>query len=127
MKMSEKIKILRKEKKWSQAELAETLNVHVTHISRLETGKYAPSLELLKKIAEMFGVTTDYLLYDSIESLEPVTIQNKPLYERMKLVDSLEEEDRKILVGVIETFLTKQQMWNVLNKARGLVGSGQVR
>jgi len=123
MKMSEKIKILRKERKWSQAELAGKLNVHVTHISRLETGKYAPSLDLLKKLAEAFEVTTDYLLYENVDSLESIHLQNKPLYERMKLLDSLDEEDKKILMGVIDTFLTKQQMWHVLDKSRSIAGS----
>ena len=100
MNMSEKIKILRKEKKWSQSELAEKLNVHITHISRLETGKYAPSLDLLKKIAETFEVTTDYQLYENVDSLDSIHLQNKPLYERMKLLDSLDEEDRKNSYGV---------------------------
>jgi transcriptional regulator with XRE-family HTH domain len=118
MKINEKIKKLRKERQWSQADLADKLNVHLTHISRLETGKYPPSLELLKKLAQIFEVTTDYLLFDSIDNLEAVNFQKKPLYDKIKMLETLEEPDQKILLGVINTFLAKQQMWNVLNTTR---------
>ena len=116
MKMSEKIKKHRKEKKWSQAELAEKLGVHTTHISRLETGKYTPSLELLKKVAELFEATTDYLLYEDMDSTDPLNLADKTLYERMKLIESLDDKDQEIILGVVDAFLTKQRMWNVLNR-----------
>lgn len=121
MKMHEKIKKLRKDRGWSQGELAEKLGVHTTHVSRLETGRYAPSLELMKKIAELFEVTTDYLLYESVDNQGPVNLQDKSLLERMKLIESLEEHDRKVIMGVMDAFLTRQQMWNVLNKVRNTV------
>ena len=121
MKMNEKIKKLRKDRGWSQAELAEKLGVHLTHISRLETGRYAPSLELMKKLAELFEVTTDYLLYESVDNQGPINLQDKTILERMKLIEALEEQDRKIILGVVDAFLTKQQMWNVLNKVRTTV------
>jgi transcriptional regulator with XRE-family HTH domain len=116
MTIGEKIKNLRKNKKWSQAELAGRVGVHVTHISRLETERYAPSLDLLKKLAEAFEVTTDYLLYESADNIGPLNFKDKTLYEKMKLIDTLEEADRSVISGVIDAFLTKHQMWQVLNK-----------
>jgi transcriptional regulator with XRE-family HTH domain len=116
MTIGEKIKNLRKNKKWSQAELAGRVDVHVTHISRLETQRYAPSLDLLKKLAEAFEVTTDYLLYESADNIGPLNFKDKTLYEKMKLIDTLEEADRSVISGVIDAFLTKHQMWQVLNK-----------
>jgi len=114
--MHDKIKKLRKERKLGQAELAQKLGVHTTHLSKIETGRYMPSLELLMKIAEVFEVTTDFLLYDNMDNIGPLNLQDKTLYEKMKLVDDLDEKDRLIIHGVIDAFLTKQQMWNVLNK-----------
>lgn len=116
MTLGEKIKKLRKARQWAQSELADQLSVHVTHVSRLETDRYAPSLDLLRKIAEVFEVTTDYLLYEQIDNVGPVNLKDKPLFEKMKLVDELEEPDRKVIHGVIDAFLTKRQMWNVLNR-----------
>ena len=116
MTFHEKIQRLRKQKKWSQAELGEKIGVHVTHISRLENGKFMPSMDLLLKLAEIFEVTTDYLLYDNIDNNGPINLTDKTLYEKMKLVDNLDEKDRIIIMGVIDAFLTKRQMWEVLNR-----------
>ena len=115
MKLSDKIKKLRKDRRLSQAELAEKLNIHVTHVSRIETERYTPSLDLLRKLAEVFEVTTDYLVFDNIENLGHIDLKDKTLFEKMKLVDNLDEKDRSIIHGVIDAFLVKKQMWNVLN------------
>jgi transcriptional regulator with XRE-family HTH domain len=112
--LGEKIKKLRKDRKWSQGQLAEMLGVHVTHVSRIETGRYAPSLELLKKLAETLDVTTDFLLYESTSDQGSVMLEDKSLYERMKLIEELEERDRAVILGVIEAFLTKHHMREVL-------------
>ncbi len=116
MRLGDKIKKLRKDRKWSQAEMAEKIGVHVTHISRLETERYTPSLDMLKKLASVFEVTADYLIFENMENIGPVNFKDKSLYEKMKLIDELEEKDRTIIHGVIDAFLVKQQMWNVLNK-----------
>ena len=53
--MKNKLKVLRAERDWSQAELAEQLSVSRQTVNALETGKYDPSLPLAFKIAELFG------------------------------------------------------------------------
>ena len=82
----------------------------------METGKYTPGIDLLMKIAEVFEVSTDFLLYDTIAKDGSLNLQDKSLYERMKLIGELDEKDRAIIFGVMDAFLTKRQMWNVLNK-----------
>ena len=53
--MKNKLKVLRAERDWSQAELADQLSVSRQTVNALETGKYDPSLPLAFKIAELFG------------------------------------------------------------------------
>lgn len=53
--MKNRLKILRAERDWSQADLAERLEVSRQTINALETGKYDPSLPLAFKIARLFG------------------------------------------------------------------------
>ena len=53
--MKNRLKVLRAERDWSQAELAERLNVSRQTINAIETEKYDPSLPLAFKIAELFG------------------------------------------------------------------------
>lgn len=52
--MNNRLKVLRAERNWSQAELAERLGVSRQTVNALETGRYAPSLPLAFKIARIF-------------------------------------------------------------------------
>lgn len=52
--MKNRLKVLRAERDWSQADLAEKLQVSRQTINALETGKYDPSLPLAFKIARLF-------------------------------------------------------------------------
>ncbi len=52
--MKNRLKVLRAERDWSQAELAERADVSRQTINAIETGKYNPSLELAFTLAEIF-------------------------------------------------------------------------
>lgn len=52
--MKNRLKVLRAERDWSQAVLAERLRVSRQTVNALETGKYDPSLELAFRIARLF-------------------------------------------------------------------------
>ena len=53
--MNNRLKVLRAERDWSQADLAQRLHVSRQSINAIETGKYDPSLPLAFKIAALFG------------------------------------------------------------------------
>jgi putative transcriptional regulator len=52
--MKNRLRVLRAEHSWSQAELAEKLGVSRQTVNAVETGKYEPSLSLAFKIAQLF-------------------------------------------------------------------------
>jgi putative transcriptional regulator len=54
--MRNRLKVLRAERNWSQADLAERLDVSRQSVNAIETGKYDPSLPLAFKIADVFGL-----------------------------------------------------------------------
>lgn len=54
VQMKNRLKVLRAERDWSQAQLAELLDVSRQTINAIETGKYDPSLPLAFKIAALF-------------------------------------------------------------------------
>ncbi|MBR3355488.1 MAG: helix-turn-helix transcriptional regulator [Oscillospiraceae bacterium] len=60
--LGERIRRLRIEKNWKQDLVAKRLNVNVNAISRYESDLREPSLDLLYRIADLFHVSTDYLL-----------------------------------------------------------------
>ena len=57
------IKVLRAERDWSQADLADKLDVSRQTINALETGKYDPSLPLAFKIAKLFGMKIEEIFF----------------------------------------------------------------
>ena len=115
MILAEKIKMLRKKKKISQGQLAEAVGINAAHLSRLENDKYQPSMPVIKKMAEVLEVTVDYLLSEENEAVPEIKIRNKPLAERVKLIDSLDEEDQTALIRVIDSMLTKKKMRDLIN------------
>ena len=56
MNISEKIQILRRDKEWSQDELAEKLNVSRQSVSKWESGKALPDSEKILAMANLFDV-----------------------------------------------------------------------
>lgn len=62
MEFEDKIKSFRKEKGWTQKELAEQLNVSDKTISSWETGRTYPDLDSLIQLADLFDLTLDELI-----------------------------------------------------------------
>lgn len=67
MILANKIIALRKKNSWSQEELAERIGVSRQAVSKWESAQAIPDLDKILLLAELFGVTTDYLLKDEIE------------------------------------------------------------
>jgi putative transcriptional regulator len=54
-----RLRVLRAEREWSQAELAQRVDVSRQTVNAIETGKYDPSLPLAFKLARLFGITIE--------------------------------------------------------------------
>ena len=85
MEFNEKLQELRKNKGLTQEELAETLYVSRTAISKWESGRGYPSIDSLKEIARYFSVTIDELL----SSNEVLSIAEEDNKQREKHFRSL--------------------------------------
>ncbi|MFN4296543.1 MAG: helix-turn-helix transcriptional regulator [Brevundimonas sp.] len=57
--MNNRLKVLRAERNWSQADLADQLGVSRQTVNALETGRYDPSLPLAFKISRTFGLSIE--------------------------------------------------------------------
>lgn len=64
--MRNRLKVLRAERNWSQAELADKLDVSRQSVNAIETGKYDPSLPLAFKIAKVFGLPIEQIFSDDV-------------------------------------------------------------
>lgn len=66
--MKNRLRVLRAERRWSQAELAERLGVSRQTVNAVETEKYEPSLTLAFKMARLFGLLIeDIFMPDAID------------------------------------------------------------
>lgn len=86
MNIGSKITELRKAQNWSQADLADKIQVSRVIVGKYERNEAAPSIDIAKKIADAFGISLDYLvgegknaqynkktlqIIEDIEALEP--------------------------------------------------------
>ena len=109
------LKELRKQNKMTQAGLAEIMNVSQATITYWEQGKREPSCEDLKKLADVFNVSLDYLLnrnndvhYSSLSK------------EQEKLLSDF--KSLQIILNMIAAFLTQQAakvFGNIINTNSG--------
>jgi putative transcriptional regulator len=68
--MQNRLRVLRAERQWSQAELGERLDVSRQAVNAIETGKYDPSLPLAFKIARLFGMTIEEIFDDGFDGAQ---------------------------------------------------------
>ena len=69
--MNNRLRVLRAQRNWSQAELADALGVSRQTVNAIETGKYDPSLPLAFKIAQLFNATIEAIFIPAEESSAP--------------------------------------------------------
>lgn len=114
MSLAENIKKIRKKKGWSQKELGEMIGSHLSHINRIETGKQNPSLEVLIKLADALEVSIDGLVRGSEEDFKEIKIEDKNMAERIKLLNTMDPEDRQAVIRVIDAMLTKKKILRIV-------------
>ena len=77
MNISNRIIRLRKQKGWSQEELAEKLDVSRQSVSKWESSASVPDLTRILQMSELFGVTTDYLFPQDLQKSRSTVILKK--------------------------------------------------
>lgn len=98
MILADKISTLRKKNGWSQEELAEKLNVTRQAVSKWEGAQTVPDLDKILQMSRIFGVSTDYLIKDEIETEEYVdgnAEENKTYRVSLEEANRFLENNRK--------------------------------
>lgn len=91
---------LREQRNWSQTDLADNSGVSRVMIGKYERGEAIPSIEAAKKIADAFDVSLDYLVGVGINSKF-----DKRTLKRLQELEELDEEKKKILLDLIDTYI----------------------
>jgi putative transcriptional regulator len=66
--MKNRLRVLRAERAWSQADLAQKLEVSRQSVNAIETGKFDPSLPLAFRLARLFETSIETIFSDELEA-----------------------------------------------------------
>lgn len=109
MDLGDILKKTREVKGFSQKEVAAILNMPQPQYSRIESGKTDPSFTTLERIATALGVTLAEL-FEADNLLTDVNSYDKSLIEKMKLLDTLDDSEKKSLFNIIDSLIAKKRL-----------------
>ncbi|MBR4865511.1 MAG: helix-turn-helix transcriptional regulator [Clostridia bacterium] len=125
MILADKIIMLRKKNGWSQEELAEKMNVSRQAVSKWEGAQTIPDLGKILQMARLFGVTTDYLLKDELETEEHTREDEQPDLRKIGMeeagiyLESRVKAAKRIALGALLCILSPVAMLLLLAGAEG--------
>ena len=95
--IGERIARRRRELGYKQYEVCDMLNVNSKYLSNIETGRFAPSLDVIMLLCEHLQVTPDYIFLG--KSIPSSSDNIQEISEKLR---NLSEDDRKIVLGMID-------------------------
>ncbi len=106
----DELKELRKQKKISQAKLADDLHVTQATVSRWETGEMLPTIDILNELARYFSVSVDYILGNDQKSKPSAEAKSysKDAIDLLDRIDRLSPANRAKLSELIDLYLSAQ-------------------
>jgi len=114
MDIGSNIKRVREAKNLSQKEVITAIDMGAAMYSRIESGKTEPSLSTLEKIAKALGVSLTELI-QSDESMSDVNSVDKSLMEKVRLMEALNDEERKTIYTMLDAFIGKKKLKDALS------------
>jgi len=102
MSFPERVATLRKQKSWTQQQLAEQVGVRVLQIRRYESGASQPTLDAIRRLALALGTTTDELIFDKDERGP-----DDELRLQFEALTRFTPDEKKIAKAVLESLILK--------------------
>lgn len=132
MTLGKTIAQLRIQKNWRQADLAERLGVHPSHVTRWEADRVRPRRKTLESLAEALEVSLDELLQTDHRELGSriVGLEDPVLTDLLGQVHKLDQREREALKTFLESMITRAQLEEVLQQRKSpgvLMDSGRRR
>ena len=106
--LGQRIKQLRKDKGWTQKELASRVGASPAQLNKYEAGQNAPPLDRLVLFAEVLSTTADYLIAGNVS--ENIPISNTRLVQRLQLIDKFDSEEKETIIKLLDGMIAKHNM-----------------
>ena len=118
MAFADRFAQFRKEKRYTQQEIAQKIGVGIAQIRRYEKGNSSPTLEVIKNMAKTLGVSADELIFDKDERVPSSIILDKELLEQFELISHLSPHDVDAVKTILESMIIKSRLEEVMPPAR---------
>jgi transcriptional regulator with XRE-family HTH domain len=107
-----RLKMLRKNKRLTQKELALKLDIGLSQYNKYECGLYIPPAEKLIKLSEVFDVTIDYLLTGHENDL---SLNNLRLLKRFQALENFQNDDQEAIIRLIDAVIVKNRAEDIFD------------
>jgi transcriptional regulator with XRE-family HTH domain len=108
--LGDRIKKIRKQKGWSQNELAQKAGISYAQLSRYEIKGSQPPAEVLNKLADALETTVDFLINGDTNEKAKSTLKDAELLQQFKAVEQMNDDDRNVIKKVIGAFITQSKL-----------------
>jgi len=116
MIIGKKISSLREEKEWSLADLAKKMGVHYTSIGRWEREETLPDAGDILKLAQIFAVSSDYLIFENSPRTGKIQINDLDLLKQFEDLQELPTEELIAIKKVIDAYILRAKLSDKFSK-----------
>jgi len=113
MEIGKKIKTIREAKGMTAKEVISAVDMGAPMYSRIENGVNEPSLSTLEKIAKALGIKLSDL-FDDEDKLADVNSYDASLMEKVKLIEDLNDDEKKTVFSIVDAFAGKKKLKDAL-------------
>ncbi len=111
--VGKQIQELRKQNGWSQNQLANKIEISITQLQRYENKGIQPPADVLKKLADAFNTSIDFIVYGNNEQKAQQSIKDSELLSQFKAVEELETKDKNTIKDIIDAFIKRSKLKNI--------------
>ena len=108
-----RLKELRKQKAWTQKQLASKVEIRLSQLNKYESGLHTPPPEKLIELADILGTTVDYLLTGNRD--EAVPLHSTRLLDRFRALEAFQADDQEAVIRLIDAMIIKQRLQGVVD------------
>ncbi len=104
----QRLKQLRKQKRWTQKELAAMADIGPSQFNKYECGLHIPPAEKLIELSRLLDTSVDYLL--SGEAPQDCALHNTRLIKRFQELEHFDAEDQEAVIRLIDAMIVKHKV-----------------
>jgi len=103
-----RVKKLRKQKHWTQKQLAAKVEIRYQLLNTYESGQHIPPASTLINLSDTLDTTIDYLLTG--DPVESSPLSSTILFKRFKEIEKFDSDEQNIVITLIDAMIAKHRM-----------------